>query len=502
MPSFEFSEGAYVAFVPLLYWLYTRPRFKEVLIIGFLSGWISWCALLIWLRHVTYFGTFALSAFLGLIFLFWLLAAAWIMPRIERRNFLIRVIGFAGLAGFWVLLEWVRTWIFWGFPWAPLALSQWERPVVLQIASWTGAYGVSFLLIFFGCCIAQTVRFRITAEKRNLLTGLLNPDLYLAVGLLCGCIYVFFQSLPERGKDSQSLLTAGVVQPYILPELKWDETKAEENLDVLEAHTRFVGVLESDVILWPESATPWPIIPFAHVRTRVERLSNELERSILMGNLAWERESDIWYNGAFLVEPMSGLVEDFYVKRKLVPFGEFVPSALRFIEKVVPVGGDFIPGVEAGLLRLNIDDREVGVGPLVCYEDTFPRLARESVRAGADVLYVATNNAWYGEEGGAPQHAAHSVLRAVENRRPVMRVGNAGWSGWIDSYGTIREVITDEEGSIYFRGGGVYSVFQYDEWSQRQSYYTRNGDWFVVLCAFLVALSWVSLKLFKHPRPE
>ena len=117
---------------------------------------------------------------------------------------------------------------------------------------------------------------------------------------------------------------------------------------------------------------------------------------------------------------------------------------------------------------------------MVCYEDVFPGLARSSARAGADLLFVATNNAWYGEEGGAEQHAAHSVLRAVENRRPVMRAGNGGWSGWIDSYGTVRDVLLDADGSIYFRGGGAYSVFQFDGWLRQQSYYTSHGDWFVV----------------------
>ena len=92
---------------------------------------------------------------------------------------------------------------------------------------------------------------------------------------------------------------------------------------------------------------------------------------------------------------------------------------------------------------------------------------------------MATNNAWYGEEGGASQHAAHSVLRAVENRRPVMRCGNGGWSGWIDAYGTVREVLRDNRDSIYFRGGGTLTVMQDRRWLRRQSYYTRHGNWFI-----------------------
>ena len=135
------------------------------------------------------------------------------------------------------------------------------------------------------------------------------------------------------------------------------------------------------------------------------------------------------------------------------------------------------------MIPLQLGESSWQVGSLVCYEDAFPALARESAAAGAQLFFVATNNAWYGEEGSAPQHAAHSVLRAVENRRPVVRCGNAGWSGWVDAYGTIREVLLDEEQSIYFRGGGNYTVFQFEDWLRRQSFYTRHGDWFVVVCA-------------------
>ena len=80
-------------------------------------------------------------------------------------------------------------------------------------------------------------------------------------------------------------------------------------------------------------------------------------------------------------------------------------------------------------------------------------------------------------------------MRAVENRRPVMRAGNGGWSGWIDSYGTVRDLLVDAEGTIYFRGGGAYTIVQFEEWSRQQSYYTRHGDWFVALSGGLAAIS-------------
>ena len=223
------------------------------------------------------------------------------------------------------------------------------------------------------------------------------------------------------------------------------------------------------------------------MRQQVELLVDELALPILMGNLAWLRESDIWHNGAFLVLPQFGLAEQYYAKRKLVPFGEYVPKPFGFINKFVPVGDAFTPGTSAGIISLPVGERKVRVGSLVCYEDCFPALARESVQAGAQVLFVATNNAWYGEEGGASQHAAHSVLRAVENRRPVIRCGNGGWSGWIDEYGIVRENLTDADGSIYFRGGGTLTVSQYSDWERRKSYYTIKGDWLILLCSAIAA---------------
>ena len=488
IPPFDFAEAAYIAFVPLLLWLYTKPTRRVFWLVAIGAPWVSWFVILIWLRHVTWFGTIALSGILAVICAAWLFFAKCILPQLVARNILLRILGFAGIAGAWVVLEWSRTWLLWGFPWAPLALSQWERPVVLQIAAWSGAYGVSFLLIFFNLCLAQTLRHRFMRRERKLWMGWFSPDLYVGMGALGFCIYIFFSALPHPD-SAERMFTAAVVQPYIAPELKWDTNRELENLEILERQTRFVSSLESDVILWPEAATPWPVMGTPQMQLRVERLVNEIEKPILMGNLAEDRVAKEWRNGVFLVEPGAGLSPNFYTKRELVPFGEYVPPMLSFIDKFVPVGGRFIPGEEVGLMNLTVGGSVYRIGSLICYEDVFSNLARESARGGADLFFVATNNAWYGEEGGAEQHAAHSVLRAVENRRPVMRAGNGGWSGWIDSYGTVRDLLLDAEGTIYFRGGGAYTIVQFEEWSRQQSYYTRHGDWFVALSGGLGLMS-------------
>jgi apolipoprotein N-acyltransferase len=501
IPPFKFAEFAYVAFVPLALWIYTKPSRRLCMGVALGTGWSAWFAILIWLRHVTWIGTIMLSGVLAVYFTGWVLFTHALLPRIAKRSFFVRAFAFAGIAGAWVVLEWLRSWflcgfIWGGFPWAPMALSQWERPVVLQVAAWTGAYGISFMLIFFNFCVAQTLRNRAVLKERTLWSGWFSPDLYIALVLLSACVYIFFHSLPRRNSETV-LFTAAVVQPYIKPQFKWDEQKALENLKILETQTRFVANLESDLILWPEAATPWPIKGNSDMQDWVEYFVNSIEKPILMGNMAADYENDRWYNGTCLVEPGSGLADTFYAKRELVPFGEYVPALFRFIDKVVPLGGSFLPGNGSNLIELNVNDHVVSIGSLVCYEDIFPSLARESAHDGAQVFFVATNNAWYGEEGGAIQHAAHSVLRAVENRRPVMRCGNGGWSGSIDCFGTVRSVLYNENESIYFRGGGSYSIIHFKEWMWRQSFYTQYGDWFVLLCGVLALATCGMLKMQK-----
>jgi apolipoprotein N-acyltransferase len=168
--------------------------------------------------------------------------------------------------------------------------------------------------------------------------------------------------------------------------------------------------------------------------------------------------------------------------------------------------------MDANPLVVHVRNDNYAFGPLLCYEDIYPELARRSVLAGSEVLTVLTNNAWFGEGGAAYQHAAHSVLRAVETRRPVLRCGNGGWSGWIDEFGNIRAVLTQlpngtiqthpgtDGGTIYFRGAATVQITRDLRWMGRNSFYVEHGDWFVLVCAGLVALG-IPLLGTAPPRP-
>ena len=307
------------------------------------------------------------------------------------------------------------------------------------------------------------------------------------------------------GQQRQRLLRVAVVQPYIPQNEKWDEVRARDILDTLEQLTlkaNSTGV--PDLIVWPEAVTPWALHLDPNVQPWLESLARRTGKPLLLGVVAGEGAAsgeEVWRNLAVVVDPLAGLREPGYAKRHLVPFGEYIPlrPLLGWLEKVVPIGGDFQPGESAAPLAVPAGREEAQAGVLICFEDIFPGLARDSVLAGADFLAVLTNNGWFGEGGAAQQHAAHSVLRAVETRRPVLRCGNGGWSGWIDEYGQIRHAVKDEAGSIYFRGFQTFNVTRDQRWAGRASAYTRHGDWFLAVCAGLAVLAFWTVRTLRVP---
>jgi apolipoprotein N-acyltransferase len=503
-PPLNVGEAAYVLAAPAVLWAYRRPRFKPYALAVLGAQVAAWTALLWWLHHVTWVGLFLLGPFVGLLAGSWFLAAWWVVPRLAGHTALTRITGLLGLAGLWVVLEWVRGGLFGGFPWLPLAASQWQRPLVLQSASFAGAGAVSFVLVYFNLAVAAYAH-RIFFEGASGLRKR-SPEFMAALMLLV------FSSFPFLGEmlnaQRMRLARVALVQPYIPQDKKWDAAFARKVLEILEKVTVAANDQGApDLIVWPEAVTPWALNRDANVGAWLEYISKKTGKPLLLGSV-WATapgvEPEVWRNGAFVVDPLHGLAAEGYSKRKLVPFGEYIPlrPVLGWLDKVVPIGGDFTPGESAAPLAVPVGMNRLPVGVLICYEDIFPHLARENALAGAEVLAVLTNNAWYGEGGAAYQHAAHSVLRAVETRRPVVRVGNGGWSGWIDEHGNIRATVVNDAGSVYFRGAQTVTVNRDARWHGRLSFYTRHGDWFVFVCAGLVLAGYYLALILRPPRPK
>ncbi|WOO42778.1 apolipoprotein N-acyltransferase [Rubellicoccus peritrichatus] len=526
-PPFDVAEAAYVFALPFLIWCFFKPRWKIYLLCAFLASWVSWFMILIWLRHIHppwgWLATALLALLMTIAPLAWLSFVRWGLPRVINGAAWQRIIMMFGLAGFWILLEWLRSWLFTGFPWLPLSASQWQTPAMLQLAAWTGHYGISFVLIFlnlglvfYGRSLVRQVKRRVQPKEpkpetesarrrfdtmgqnaKPLFGGLkfaFCPEFYLSLGMLMFCFSLYIFGFKERS-EREPMFRAAAVQPWIPATLKWDPDQARNNLDILERQTEIAALLDPDVILWPEAATPFPILDNRDdgMLRWTERLVNTIDTNLLCGNLAI-LDGDL-FNGVFWVRPEKGIFDEFYLKRHPVPFGEYTPfrDYLPFLDKVVPLANDIIAAEDATVIPIELNGQSWPVGFLICNEDIYPSLAREMALEGASWILVVTNDAWYGTEGGAYQHAANSVLRAVETRLPVVRCGNHGWTGWIDEFGQIRYVLTNGEGSIYFQGAGPMNLTRSTSLVGKQSFYVKHGDWFVALCGvFFIAAIIVS----------
>ena len=244
---------------------------------------------------------------------------------------------------------------------------------------------------------------------------------------------------PGRQRASGEFLRVGVVQPNVQQDLRWEGGTAGRLLADLEDQTRSLCRHARPVlVLWPESASPYAWSYAPAFRDRVVALCGELDIAILLSTV-WSDEPGNpdapFYNAALLVTK-DGPVRPPYFKQRLVPFGEYVPLAgllrmVRPISRAVPSA--FAPGTGTALLPLGAWK----LGGAVCYEVVYPWIARAETRAGADVLFTLTNDAWYGRAGAQRQHWQSAVVRAIETGRPLVRAAITGISGAVDGTGRV-----------------------------------------------------------------
>jgi len=484
-PPNDSPEFAYFFLLPAIWWFSFRPKIRVVVVTFFLSGILYHMSLVGWMRHISLGGMLTACMLLSVYFLPWFLLARLLVPSSLGSGFRSRIISIIGLSCAWVSMEWLRCQFTLGFPWCPLSVTQWQRPVLLQNAQWFGSWIVSFFLVFFNLCLCSYIH-HLLVRRRNSSSGVFSnicPDFYLAVLFFVFMITPFMlkqKSLNHRPER----FDVGLCQPYLLE--KWDSGNAEMHKNILSRQTSVLGLMKPELIVWPEASTPYAL---NKDHKWVEELSTNTSTPMLIGAVLKNEESIT--NTISEILPDSGFENNFYAKRVLVPFGEYIPFPFKYfteIRKLVGPVGNFDKGESLNIFsitRKNTPKEFVEVGPLICYEDIFPSLSVDIARKGVDLFFVSTNNAWFGEEGCAEQHAAHSVMRAVETQRPFIRCGNAGWSGWIDSNGFQREVIRDEEGSIYCARATVLNLNFDKNAKKNNSFYVKNGDLFAYFCLFL-----------------
>lgn len=352
--------------------------------------------------------TAVLIALFALIPMFALWLGWWIGQRHRR---------LAALLSFplaWVLVEWLRSWLLTGATWLSIGYSQIDTPLA-SYAPILGVYGPGLALAFIAGALAWWLR-------RPWSWRLLLPPIMAAV-LIGGGLLLDREWSSASGEP----LTVALLQGNIDQARKWDPGERGEIFAEYIQLTR--SQLGNDLVVWPEAALP---VFYHQAQSQLQQLAERAEArgSTLAIGAPVSNEQ-----GAFNAVVIPGETAQFYYKRHLVPFGEYVPFrdwAGGWLDFVGTPLGDFDAGTSAQ--PLEVAGHALGVS--ICYEVTFGAELVDALPA-AEILLNVSNDAWFGESAAPWQHLQMARMRALETARPMLRATNTGVSALIDHKGAL-----------------------------------------------------------------
>ena len=465
-PEYGHPAFGWIALAPLLLALTASPRVRpRAFFLGLTTGIVYFTGTLYWITRVMIvYGD--LQPWVGVLVNAALIAYLALFPAIFAAivGRLTSTYGWLGLAAspvVWVATELGRTHLLTGFPWVLLGYSQATVLPIAQLASLFGVYGVSGL-------VASVSAAGVVA--RRVVPVVAVAGLVIAVAAW-GALRVRSGELTGVGDR----VRIGLVQGNIEQSEKTEVSRANEIFDSYLAMTRQAIGYGAELVIWPESSTPFMFEEDPVAAARVRAIAREAHAAILLGSDQIERGSpDKYYNSAFLVR-RDGTTAGVYRKMHLVPFGEYVPlrRLLFFAAPLVEaVGAGFFAGEKAEILPLDGH----AISAAICYEIVYPDLVRRFVVGGSELLTTITNDAWFGRTSAPYQHFAQASMRAIEEGRYMVRSANTGISGIVDPYGRVLE-----QSAIYERK----VILGEARYLNASTFYQRHGDVFAYACLAL-----------------
>jgi len=471
-PGPDLSFLAPIALAPLLIAVARERRAGLRFCLGWAAGFVYWFGVCYWIQFVLEvhggmgrwggWGTFVLFCLAkGLHFAVFVMLSGWLIHR---------VYAVPAIAALWTGIE--RTNGPLGFAWLTLGNAGSDMDLPLRLAPWVGVYGISFVFALMSAALAVILLRR---PKESLPYLVVLPALFL---------------LPDIPRLETGSDVAAIMQTNAPEEGEWTAASvhamqqrfADESLAIAMRPER------ASIIVWPE--TPGPVYfyndPVFH--DTAIRLASTSQAYFLFGTVSYT-PAGLPLNSAVMLSP-SGQVIDRYDKMFLVPFGEFVPPLFEWVNRITKEAGDFTPGKRVVVFRLG----EHRLGAFICYESAFPHLVRQFALEGADVFANLSNDGYFGHSFAREQHVKLVRMRAVENRRWIIRGTNDGITAVIDPGGrVVRRLPPYVETGARMRFGYESST----------TFYTRHGDWFAWLCliggAGLAAFE-IILALRRAPR--
>jgi apolipoprotein N-acyltransferase len=471
-PTINIYGLAWIALVPFLLSLYGEKP-KQAFKAGLFLGIPYFFGTLYWIYHsINHYGGVPLIASIVIVILLCLYLSLYTGIFALLFSMTIRTSRLPALLVapvFWVVLEFLRSYLFTGFPWSSIGYTQYKFLTAIQISDITGIYGVSFLVVAVNGAVADIFLIR-----RRIKDIPLFPLSYTVIGfsiLLTSIISAFLYGHLRLGEERPGKqLKASIIQGNIEQDKKWEPAYQGAVIETYKDLSLKAASSSPSIIIWPETAVPFFFKTDREYSEELIDFQNQLNAHLLFGSVLVKGKKEGKYllsNSAVLLDK-SGMVSYVYDKIHLVPFGEYVPlqKVLFFVDKLVVGIGDYTRGNH----YFRAETPSGGFATLICYEIIFPGLVRKFYSSGGDFIVNITNDAWFGKTSGPYQHFSMAVFRAVENRKPVIRAANTGISGFIDSNGRIisktnlfkqevltEDIKTDATRSFYTRYGDLFS---------------------------------------------
>ncbi len=470
---------AWFAVIPFLISIDRAVSARQAAWRGYVFAWFFLAPLWYWTGLTIVYWTDSLIGWLALIGLTALMAVYYAMWAGAVWRITKRTAGFQKvllIAGSWVIMEWLRTLGILAMPWGQISMSQAFNLPILQIADISSAYSISFVVLLMNAALANWWINRTSeSSARSVWIALYAAVMLTLYGL------------------------AKINQPVAKHHVRVADLQCNfdvhETIEAIPAELREIARLSRlasksqpppELYIWSESAAPGDAYSYPPTREALSMLAASLKAPMSYGSRTGETGSKIEYNSSVLFDS-SGRFAQRYNKRQLVPFGEFIPGRDWIPSSVMKAFqmdfGDVTPGSGAVILESkNSTGDAVRMGPFICFESAFPQYARAETLAGANLLLNQSNDSWFHSRAAMEQHLAMVVLRAVENRRSVVRSTTSGLSCFIDSAGRIHQQIP-----LNKPGFAVRTV----DLEEGLTLYTRFGDWFVAACfGMILVILW------------
>ena len=381
---------------------------------------------------------------------------------------------------FWVTGEYLLTLTDLKFPWLTIGHGLAKFTSFIQLADIVGAFGLSFIVLWVNIFIYKGIE----SFKENIKAGLIYFSVAASVFILI-IVYGFVKISSTANEEKK--IKVGIIQPNLDPWNKWELGGLDNILENYFSLSQKCVDEGAQIILWPETALPVYLLSGTYqneVNSIYSFLTNN-NVSLLTGMpdfIIYDKDAPrnakysevgkyhyVTYNSILLLQPNQSEIQR-YGKMQLVPLGEHTP----FVDQL-PFLGDLLKwgvgisgwnvGQDTTVFKFINDKDTIKVGGLVCYESVFPTFPNYFVDRGAQFLTVLTNDSWYGKLSGPYQHKEFANLRAVENRRAVVRCANGGVSCLINKFG-----VTEIETIMFTRTHLVVDVPLNNE----KTFYTKN----------------------------